>query len=186
MDNSSVIQPYLSLMDEQRREIFALLESVDPTLIWQRPAPNHWSLGENLDHSWRALRSFRHLFMRAWILLSPIGRLRQDRSYPTEIDDVYARPGFPLNVGWMWSPKHTPSRPVALSVLRQEMEAEHKQVRQFIESKSEAVLGNTPLYDPAIGWMNFIEALRVGIYHDAHHFANIERILESLSTKFIE
>jgi len=185
MDNSSVIQPYLSLMDEQRREIFALLESVDPTLIWQRPAPKNWSLGENLDHSWRALRSFRHLFMGAWILLSPIGRLRQDRSYPTEIDDVYARPGFPLNVGWMWSPKHTPSRPVALSVLRQEMEAEHKQVRQFIESKSEAVLGNTPLYDPAIGWTNFIQGLRVGIYHDAHHFANIERILESLNTKFI-
>jgi len=39
-------------------------------------------------------------------------------------------------------------------------------------------IGNLPLNDPAIGWINMIQALRVGIYHDALHFSEIQSRLD--------
>jgi len=110
-------------------------------------------------------------------VLAPVGYLRRGRPYQTEIDDVYARPGFPLNVGWLWPPKYTPERPAALAVLHEMMAAEHGRVRRFYAGKDARVLGNTRLYDPAIGCLNMIQALRVGAHHDEHHFVTIRRIL---------
>ncbi len=47
------------------------------------------------------LRSFRQMFYAFWVVLASLGYLRRGRSCETEIDDVYAGPGFPLNVGWL-------------------------------------------------------------------------------------
>ena len=55
--------------------------------------------------TWRTrravLRSFRQMFHAFWVVLASLGYLRRGRSCETEIDDVYAGPGFPLNVGWL-------------------------------------------------------------------------------------
>ena len=134
-------------------------------------------MGEHLAHATAVLRSFRQMFQAFWAVLAPLGYLRRGRPYETEIDDVYARPGFPLNVGWLWPPKYTCERPTTLTVLHERMIAEHGRVRRFYEGKDERVLGNTPLYDPAIGCLNMIQGLRVGAHHDEHHFATIRRIL---------
>lgn len=40
------------------------------------------------------------------------------------------------------------------------------------------MLGNTPLYDPAMGGLNMIQALQVDAHHDEHHFTTIRRLLE--------
>ncbi len=178
MQALSDVDAYLTLLDLQRAEIFAALETVDGARLWQQPGPKEWSAGEHLAHATAALRSFRRMFQTFWAVLAPIGYLRRGRPYETEIDDVYARPGFPLNVGWLWPPRYTPERPATLAVLRELMAAEHGRVRRFYEGKDERILGNTPLYDPAIGCLNMIQALRVGVHHDAHHFATIRRILE--------
>ena len=117
------------------------------------------------------------MLQAAYVVLAPWGYVRRRRRYQAGIDDVYARPTFPLNAGGLWPPRYTPERPAALAVLDQMAAAEHGRVRRFYTGKDEAVLGNTPLYDPAIGWLNLIQALRVGVYHDTHHFAAIRRIL---------
>ncbi len=178
MKTDSVVRDYLALLDAQREAIFAELAAVEVARLWQRPGPKEWSVGEHLAHATAVLRSFRQMFQAFWAVLAPVGYLRRGRPYETEIDDVYARPDFPLNVGWMWPPKVTPERPAALAVLREMMAAEHGRVRRFYTDKDVRVLGNTPLYDPAIGSLNMIQALRVGVHHDEHHFATIRRLLE--------
>lgn len=177
MKADSVVNDYLALLDAQREGIFAELATVADARLWQRPGPREWSAGEHLAHATAVLRSFRQMFQAFWAVLAPVGYLRRGQPYETEIDDVYARPGFPLNVGWIWPPKITPERPAALATLHEMLAAEHARVRRFYEGKDERVLGNTPLYDPAIGRLNMIQALRVGAHHDEHHFATIRRIL---------
>ncbi len=174
----SVISEYLALLDAQREAIFAELATVDPARLWQRQGPKAWSAGEHLAHAPAVLRSFRQILGVFWVFLAPIGYLRRGRPYQTDIDDVYARPDFPLNVGWLWPPKYTPERPAALATLHELFIDEHRRVRRFYAGKDVGVLGNTPLYDPAIGRLNMIQALRVGAHHDEHHFATIRRLLD--------
>ncbi len=37
-------------------------------------------------------------------------------------------------------------------------------------------MGALNVYDPAIGWLNLIQALGVGIYHEEHHFRQIRKL----------
>lgn len=178
MESKSAVPEYLALLDAQREAIFAELATVDAFRLWQRRETKEWSAGEHLAHTPAVLRSFRQILRVVWVVLAPIGYLRRGRPYETVIDDVYARPDFPLNVGWLWPPKYTPEQQVSLTTLYDLIAAEHAQARRFYEGKNERVLGNTPLYDPAIGCLNMIQALRVGAHHDEHHFATIRRILE--------
>lgn len=178
MHRRSVVSEHLALLDAQREAIFAELAAVDATRLWERPGPKEWSAGEHLAHAPAVLRSFRQILQAFWTVLAPIGYLRRGRPYETDIDDVYARPDFPLNVGWLWPPRYSPERPATLAVLRELTAAEHGRVRRFYTGKDEAVLGNMPLYDPAIGRLNMIQALRVGVHHDEHHCATIRRLLE--------
>lgn len=84
----------------------------------------------------------------------------------------------------MWSPKVSPQKQVSLQQLYELTVAEHESTRRFYISKPTEILGNSPLYDPAIGKMNFIQALRVGVYHDQHHYVNIDRILRETGYDF--
>ena len=72
-----------------------------------------------------------------------------------------------MHVGWMWPPRRVP---VPLATLRAEMETTHRRVRRFYEAKEADVIGNIYYYDPAVGLLNLIQALRVGLYHDQLHF----------------
>lgn len=177
MVRSDVVAQYLALLDAQRETLFAELAAADGSRLWQRPGAEEWCIGENLAHATAVLQSFRRMLQAAYAVLAPRGYVRRRRPYQADIDDVYARPTFPLNAGGLWPPKYTPERPTTLAVLHEMTAAEHDRVRKFYTGKDAGVLGNTPLYDPAIGWLNLIQALRVGVHHDAHHFATIRRIL---------
>jgi hypothetical protein len=52
--------------------------------------------------------------------------LLRNRPGRSGINDVYVRPGLPLNIGWLWSPKYTPQRPAALKVLFEMIAAVHR------------------------------------------------------------
>ena len=98
------------------------------------------------------------------------GERKRTRLYSIEVEDVYRSPSFPHWVGFLWPPKHTPARPVPLSVLKSETELIHAKIRAFYEGKESDVLGNLYLYDPIFGWCNLIVTLRIGIYHDQLHY----------------
>jgi len=177
MGKENHVAAYLDLLDTQHREVFALLEGVPLEKIWRRPEPGEWSIGEILDHTRILNRSFRRAFKAVWVLLWPLGRLRRGRPYKGEIDDVYARPDFPMQVGWLWTPKHKPADLVPLEQLQRETAVEHQKIRAWYEARDEAVLGHINLYDPVVGWLNLVQALRVGVYHDALHFRDIEKMV---------
>ena len=168
MDNS--ILPVLVKMDSQRIAAFTALEGLSDSQLWQRPAPKEWSIGEILDHNMRLYDTFLPLVSGMWKSFRWYGERKRSRPYSIEVEDVYRSPSFPHWVGFLWPPKHTPSRPVSLSVLKSETESLHAKIRVFYAGKDADVLGNLYLYDPIFGWCNLIVTLRIGIYHDQLHY----------------
>ena len=170
MVDANVVSNYLDLLDAQREAMLAVLDGLPEEKLWQRPAPKEWSIGEILSHTERFFSSFLPALRLAWSLLGWYGRLRRDRPYKTQIENVYKRPNFPMWTGFLWKPRHTPEKPVPLATLRAEIEQTHGAVRAFYADKDPAVLGNIHAYDPAIGVVNLITGLKVGIDHDQLHY----------------
>lgn len=164
---------YIQLMDSQRQELYTQLGGIPAELVWKRPEAGAWSIGENLDHLRVIYESFLSLFNFAWVILQPWAKLTRNRPCILEIDNVYRRPGFPQKVGWIWPPKYKPENPLPLDTLRNNLEKTHARVAEFYLSKDSDLLAHTPLYDPAIGSLNLIQALRVGVYHDSMHAEQI-------------
>jgi hypothetical protein len=176
----NIVATYLEMMDHQREVLFAELDGLSQEMVWQCPAEGDWSIGENLDHLRVINSSNLTLFKITWGLLLPWAKLRYDRPYQTDIDNVYKRPGFPLNKGWIWSPKYKPGKPTSLEVLKENLIQVHKDVRKFFTGKDEDYLGHVSLYDPVMGWLNLIRALRVGLYHDDLHVEQIQDVLKRI------
>lgn len=146
-----------------------------------RPAEKKWSPGEHLDHTRVLNRSFRQTLTLAWPVVSPWPTLllwtrrRLERPYATDIDDVYRRPGMPGWVGFMWPPKRTPTRPAPLAELERALAEEHDAIDRFYTGKPEPLLGHVTVWDPAIGRLNLVQALRVVVHHDQHHYTAVRR-----------
>ncbi len=170
---ASAVGPHLDLLDAQREAFFAELGALSDAVLWYRPGPKVWSIGEHLDHT-RVINCCARRLMIAYVLLAtPFAFPFRQRAYKTEIDDVYKRPNFPMNVGWIWPPKYTPRRRVGMDFLHAALRAEHAAYRRFFTSHDERLLGHIILADPVIGALNLVQWLRVQGYHDAHHFQRV-------------
>ena len=165
-----VIPPFLDLMDSQRESAFSAIEGLTDSQFWQRPAPREWSIGEIFDHNYLLTASMLSAVKWMWDLMSWYGKLRRHRPYDAEINDLYRSPKFPHWVGFLWTPRFNTRKPVPLEMIKSETREIHAKVREFYESKDEAILGNSYLYDPVFGWCNLIVTLRIGIYHDQLHY----------------
>jgi hypothetical protein len=175
-DGAGAIASCLRLMHRQRDELFAHLDGISEDDLWRRPGPRDWSIGENLDHLRVIYMRTLPLLKACWIMQRPFVPLLWRGAYDVAIDNVYRRPNFPQNVGWIWPPAYTPSQPAPREVLEDNLRAVHDQTEAFYADKLPYMLGHTLLYDPAIGRLNLIQALRVGIYHDEMHFATIREL----------
>jgi hypothetical protein len=169
----NVIPEYLDLLDSQRKAVFAALDGLSEEQIWQRPALKEWCVGEILSHTVRFLGSFLPGLRFMWRYFGWFGRLRRKRPYAVEIENVYKRPSFPMWSGFLWTPRHNPKKPVPLAVLKGEVESAHSRLRSFYTGKDPDLLGNIYAYDPAIGVVNLITALKVGIDHDQLHYDDL-------------
>lgn len=176
----NVVSEYLGLMDAQREAAFAALEGLSEAQIWQRPAPKDWCIGEILDHNVRLFASVLPGLKIGWALLGWYGRLQRKRPYPTEIDNVYKRPTFPMWTGFLWKPKYNPKRPARLVVLQEATQAVHRRAQEFYEGKALDLLGNIYGYDPVIGVVNLIQTLKVGVDHDQLHYEDVIKLAGSL------
>jgi hypothetical protein len=67
-----------------------------------------------------------------------------------------------------------------VSTLVAELESTHQQVLRFYTGKDPDVLGNIHAYDPAIGVVNLIKALKVGLDHDQLHYDDVIELAASL------
>jgi DinB superfamily len=173
------ITRYLDLLDDQREAIFRQLGALPDAMLWYRPGPRVWSIGEHLDHT-RVINCFERRLMIAYFpLASVFARFFRHRPYQPEIDDVQKRPGFPMNVGWIWPPKYTPRRPVSVGFLHEALRAEHAACRHFYTTRDEQLLGHVVLFDPVIGALNLVQCLRVQAYHDAHHFERVRTRIDN-------
>ncbi len=175
----AAVAQILDLMIHQRDGLFSDLEGITNEQLWYRSGLGVWSIGENIDHMRVIYASTLPWFQAAWAVFQPLVRLRRKRPYPVEIDNVYHRPDFPQKVGWLWPPHYTPSHPVRLDTLRVGVEAINAKTCAFYRSKDPDLLGHIVLWDPAIGMLNLIQALRVGVYHDEVHIASIRAMLRA-------
>jgi len=170
---SNAVRTYLDIMDSQRESVFSLLDGISDTQLWQRPAPKEWSIGEIINHNALLFESFFPTVEWMWKRFGWYGRLRCNRPYQAEIEDLYRSPKFPQWVGFLWTPRHNLRKPVPLETLKMEVRTLHEKVRKFYVGKDLDVLGNIYLYDPLFGWCNLIVTLRIGIYHDQLHFDDV-------------
>ena len=177
MSDSGHVSTYLDLYDAQHARMFDMLAELPEAQLWERPEPKRWCIGEVIDHTRVLNRFLRRVLLVATPVLTPLARMRRSRPFEADIDDVFRRDGFPSQVGWLWWPRHTPDRPAPLAHLRDETAAEHGRLRRWYEARDEAVLGHVIIYDPAVGWVNAVQLLRIGVHHDAHHFRAIARTL---------
>jgi hypothetical protein len=176
------IQNIVATMMRQRETLFAELETVTDAALWTRPDAHVWSAGEHLDHTRVLNRFFRRLLQVLWPFSRRLAVWRIDKPYATEINDVFARPGFPLKVGWLWPPRSTSARPATLAELESAITGEHLRLARFFAERDERLLGHCLFYDPFIGWTNWIQVLRICVHHDAHHFQIVsERIASTRS-----
>jgi len=177
MHTEGAVAEYLELMDREREACFASLEGISREQLWWRPAAREWSIGQTLDHLRVFTASMVWPMRFTWAVELPWAKLRRNRPYQVEIENHYARPNFPMGTGWIWAPRHTPDKPLALSALKDRLSDIHRRTSEFYASREPDLLGHVALYDPAMGWMNLIQALRLGIYHDELHYAVIEGLL---------
>jgi len=175
-----VVPGYLNLLNSQREETFAALEGVEPEQIWQRPAPREWCIGEILNHAYLLNASALPYVRLAWRALRRVGERKRQRPYRDTMLDLYRDGKFPMWTGFLWTPRHKPSKPVPLAQLMQELRALHGQIANFYTGKDEAVLGHITIYDPYFGSLNLILTLRLGIYHDALHFEDVVKLARQL------
>jgi hypothetical protein len=175
MNTNHPIARYLDLLDAQRESAFSALEGLTDSQLWQRPAPKEWSIGEILDHNYLLIGSFLPMIRWLWKFTGWYGRLRRNRPYTTEIEDLYRDPKFPQWVGFLWTPRYNTRKPVSFEQLKSELRKLHADTRKFYEDKDEDLLGNLHLYDPLFGWCNLIVTLRIGIYHDQLHYDDVIR-----------
>lgn len=170
---ASVISRYLDLLDFQRETTFAALTGITDLQLWQRPAPGQWSIGEILNHNYLLTASFYPVMLWLWKLGNWYGRIRRNRPYQTEIEDLYRSPRFPQWVGFLWTPRYNRCKPVSLEELKSKIGLIHTKMRRFYENKAEDILGNLYLYDPVFGWCNLMVTLRICIYHDQLHYEDV-------------
>lgn len=176
----SILPAYLDLLDSQREAALAALEGLDDAQLWQRPAPKAWSIGEILDHNYLLIASSVPYVEFVWKYFRGYGERRRGRAYETEIADYYHDPVFPMWVGFLWTPRYNPRKTTPLSTLARELRNLHAGVRDFYIDKPEDVLGNLYVYDPYFGFLNLIKTLRLGIYHDQLHYADVIKQAQTL------
>jgi hypothetical protein len=78
-----------------------------------------------------------------------------------------------MHVGWLWSPGVGPDEPISLGTLRDRVADVHGRIRAFCQRHDPDDLGRAVLYDPVIGVLNIIQAVRVGVYHDELHYRDV-------------
>ena len=170
---STIISNYLDLLDSQRESAFTVLDGLTDAQLWQRPLPKNGASAKSLTIIVCCSDPFYPTVKWMWKWIGWYGRLRRNRPYQVEIEDLYRSPKFPQWVGFMWTPRHNSRKPISLDALKSEVRTLHADVRQFYAGKDLDLLGNLYLYDPLFGWCNLIVTLRIGIYHDQLHFDDV-------------
>ena len=173
------IKSYLALMEAQATPVFSALPAIGDHLLWVRPSQDEWSPGEHLSHIAVVHRFFRRVSWLLWPIASLFARARTGRAFETTIDDIYARPGFPHAIGRLWPPEYSPRRPASAELLMTTILREHRLVRGLYEARHPTVLAQAPLYFPSLGWINYIQSLRIAVFHDAHHFEQAQSALSA-------
>jgi hypothetical protein len=118
----------------------------------------------------------------AWFMQKKRALKRRQHSYQSQIEDPYHKSSFPMWVGFLWKPRHTPKKPVTMDQLASEQRSMHAAVRTFFKDKPPALLGNVFIFDPFFGGINLIITLRIGIFHDQLHYEDIARLVQRIKT----
>lgn len=176
----TAVDQIFDLMATQREELFADLADLTGTQLWLRRAPGEWTIGENVDHLRSVYLAFLPFLRAAWVVLHLPARMRRAKPYRIEIDNVYRRPNFPQKVGWLFPSRYTPDRPATLETLCAGVRQAHARAKVFYAGKNADVLGHVALWDPAIGVVNLIQALRIAVYHDEVHIETIREMIKTV------
>ena len=168
-----MVDSYLDLIDTLCEDAFTSLRGLSHDQVWRRPALKEWGIGEILKHIYLLTSSTFPYVKFSWKSLPWFGNWRRSKPHQTDIPDLYRDGKFPMWVGFLWTPRHPPRKPVPIEVLFKEMRDLHQRVRDFYSDKDEDLLGQIYLFHPYFEFLNLIVTQRLGAYHDQLHFNDV-------------
>jgi hypothetical protein len=169
---SEILGRHLATLARQRRPILEAVEPLSPAVLWARPRPESWSIGETLQHLARMMRLFRRFAAAALPLERPLARVLRRRPYATCSRDLFS--GRSRSAPRPLRPQ-APTEPTPPVVVVGELERETASLARLLVDEDEGVLGHVWLWDPVMGRQNMLQIVDLLGIHEAHHF----RILRS-------
>ncbi len=171
------IDDYLSVLEAQRRSIFAQIEGLSTERLWRRPASGKWSAGEHFEHLLKAMRIFRRTFRVVIPFSLPAARLLKDKPYNAAVGDVFQ--GRTMKAPFIIRPRRRqkPKDYLLLSNLKQDLEQERIRLKHLFDGIDDDLAGHIKTWDGPLGWVNLLQELRTLGFHEEHHFEAIRRLL---------
>ncbi len=171
------IEEYLSVLEAQRRSVFAQVEGISTERLWRRPPSGKWSAGEHQEHLLKTIRLFRRTFRVLIPFSLPIARSLRSSPYTATVPDVFE--GRPTKAPFVIAPRHRkePKDYLLLSSLKQDLEQERVRLKQLFADLDDEVAGHIKMWGGSLGWINLLQELQTLVFHEEHHFKAIRSLL---------
>lgn len=166
----------------QRTSFFLVVGNLGDKALWRRPADGVWSVGESLDHLYRTMRVYRLAVRVSWPFLLPVAWFYRSQPFERTAVDIFAereKAGRKMKATLLLRPKYPSAKPSSLAALKQQLEAETRNMEEMLMKMPEGVAGHFRIFDPGVGSPNLIHRVQLLGFHEGHHFRIIHHLLDT-------
>lgn len=171
------------ILHQQNQAISNLLievKDLDQALFWGKPAPEIWSVAENVQHLIQSVKPLNRLFEVPREALLSFGKPEnRSRSYDELVHTYHVQ----LQKGLRTSGIFVPQIPEGLTQteLLEKFENTHTKFIEIISTWTEPDFDAYQIPHPALGNLTVREMLYFTLYHTQHHHAIIKDRIAILS-----
>jgi hypothetical protein len=180
---SATFKQCLDAIDGQREVVFARLNGISSDELWERPRNGRWSIGQNLEHLAKAMRTFRWVFALAYPLGLPFAAPFRRRQFARDIANPYADRPKPVNAPPGVRPRDRQTAPASLEQLLENKLKERQKFHNVLRGMHESIAGHIKVWDPPVGMVNLLQLARLVTHHEAHHFRFVHDLLDKYDAR---
>ncbi|OZU88741.1 hypothetical protein CIL03_10670 [Virgibacillus indicus] len=170
---SEKIEHYFHLVKQQREAFYHELtvNNIDP---WRVPKAGKWTVGETLYHLVLMVRLVRRFSIFCIPVMTPIAYLRKNRTYKTEIHDIYQeynqKKRKPMKAPFLLNPPKNLERKQTPAEIKALLESETSKLIKDIEHIDERIAGHIHYPDSIAFYPNLIQSVQLIAIHENHHY----------------
>ncbi|WP_442602253.1 DinB family protein [Paenibacillus sp. KN14-4R] len=176
MKSESITKHFYTL-NQQRCKYLPKIQSLSQEELWHRNEDGKWSIGEHLYHLYLILRMLRRA-TRFSFVLTPYAKLKRNKPFATEINDIYAeyknKKGRGMRAPRMLVPPKRIRYSLDAKALEQLLLNETNAMEDLVQNMEEDIAGHIVFLDPLANYPNLIQSIQLLAIHENHHFTIIE------------